>query len=206
MDRGQASEGWGGPRASLFARAGVGEVEATTTVITTSAQVVERARSCIGHGTYKLGRGGFDPTSQWPWATSVEMCDCSGFVSWCIGEKRDQRELKGIGGDGWIETTNMVADALGLARMFHLVQVAIPGDIVVYGDEKILQSPHHYFLRQGHTGIVSQVDASGHPFKVIHCSKGNFDAMNHAIAETAPNVFVRNHAIVVRPNKLYEVQ
>lgn len=169
----------------------------------TREEILTRARSCVGRGEYKLGRGGFDPNDAHPWPTGPkEYSDCSGFISWVIAEDRENHAIDG----GWIETTNIVSDATGPHAMFALVSGgAIPGDLVVYGDHINRIGAHQVFKVQGHVGVITAVDASGRPNKVVHCSNGNFKSLDHAIAETSePGVFFRNRAIVVRPKKIVE--
>lgn len=161
--------------------------------------ILARARSVVGRGAYKLGFGGFDPNAELPFASNLELCDCSGFVAFCIAE---DRENSGIDG-GWIETTAIVNDARGPQRMFEISdEGARAGDIIVYGDSVYRQSPQSAFHRHGHVGIVTLADSAGHPYKVIHCSKGNFGKFGHAIAETNAEGFLTSKALVVRPRKL----
>lgn len=174
---------------------------ATNLATITRDEILRRARSVLGRGSYKLGRGGFDPNAQFPWHGPDEFCDCSGFVSWLIAEDRETTGLDG----GWIETSAMIADANGPARMFAKVEgAAQPGDILVFGDIRVRAAAHTSYLRQGHTGVVSQVNASGDPYQTIHCSGGNQKQFDHAIAETSPGVFLRNGAILIRARKVVE--
>ena len=149
------------------------------------ADIVERALSACGEGKYVLGKGGRNPQADSPLQDGA--CDCSGFVAWCIGLDRYQPG-KVAGGD-WIETSAMVRDANYDRNLFVPMNERRPGYILVWGDKN---------GRQGHTGIISAVDAHGKVTRVIHCSSGNYRTKGVAIAETDPGVFLTNGAMVVR--------
>jgi cell wall-associated NlpC family hydrolase len=158
----------------------------------TREQVVERARSAIGHGCiYALGRGGFSPKNQWPWNSKLE-CDCSGFTSWAIGfsRKTDHPFYRSVNG-GWLETSAMVKDANSTFGMFDLVPwtAALPGHFVVYGDAG---------GGQGHVGIVSEINLLAGPAKAIHCASGAYRRNGDAIAETEIGGFRAHGAIIAR--------
>lgn len=158
----------------------------------TRSDIVERAQSSIGRGCiYQLGKGGMKPDSPAPWDGAFK-CDCSGFASWCIGQSRQTKNPHYVNRNGgWLETTEIVFDAKGIhSGMFHEMSWldAEPGDLLVYGDSN---------GRQGHIGIVSEVDADG-PSKVIHCSSGNFKHFKDAIQETGVGAFKLRNAIVAR--------
>ena len=144
----------------------------------TPAEVVARARHAIGKGIiYKLGAGGKDPARALP--ATAGACDCSGFVAWCLGLPRRQPETI-----GWIETSRMVRDARGANLLFVEVLEPQPGDVIVYPDRN---------GRQGHCGIVSQVDGG---LRVIHCASRG---LNDAIRETSAARFLASGAIFARP-------
>lgn len=150
-------------------------------VSVTRSDVVTRARSAIGQGKYKLGQGGRVPRNPAPFVD--EMCDCSGFVAWCLGIDRYQPG-KVSGGD-WIETTQVYVDAQDDAGLFVRTMVPRPGDVIVYPDRK---------GKQGHIGVVSEVE-DGKVSKVIHCASSN---KNGAVQETGPDVFIARSAITAR--------
>lgn len=156
-----------------------------------ASEVVRRARSAIGAGAiYKLGKGGFNPHSIMPFGKE-KLCDCSGFVAWCLGVSRftDHEYYKTING-GWLNTTAIHADALSPFGFFDRVdpERARPGMLLVFPAGK---------SKYGHVGVVSAV-ANKEPAKVIHCSAGNHKATGDAIQETSTDVFDRAGAIVVR--------
>ena len=152
----------------------------------TAQEAVDRARSAVAGGAiYKLGKGGFDPMSAKPWNRVFE-CDCSGFVSWCLGvsRKTDNPWYVDFNG-GWFETSAIVRDAKSVFGVFTEIPRAdaLPGDLLVWGDRD---------GQQGHVGIVTG------PTTIIHCSKGNFQNTKDAIRETQQGVFTSNRAIAAR--------
>ena len=154
----------------------------------TRADIVQRARSVIGRGLYKLGAGGRVPANATPF--DAQYCDCSGFVAWCCGV--DRYQPKTIAGE-WIETSAMVTDALNVHALFKLITPCEPGDILVYGDRHDRGN-----VTEGHTGIISAVDEAGHPLAAIHCSHGNQRAFGHAVIETGAEIFTKHAALSVR--------
>lgn len=157
----------------------------------TGAEVVERARSAIGHHTiYALGKGGYNPASPFPWS-SLGECDCSGFVAWCLMMSRhlDHPWYLAENG-GWLETTAIVRDAMSPFGFFQKVDwlQARPGDLLVYGDHD---------GKQGHVGVVSALDAEG-PAAAIHCSSGNYRTRGDAIQETIAALWKMRPSIVAR--------
>jgi hypothetical protein len=143
-------------------------------------QTLQRAQSALGlNTTYKLGRGGFDPTK--PVSNS---CDCSGFVSWAIGVPRELPP----GSNQWLSTDSYWAGGKPVkAKLFLKIDLkdAGQGDLLVYPD-----SGGH----QGHIGIITQVDHNV-PTYVVHCSLGNFHNYHDAVRITGPGVFLAgNHA------------
>ena len=162
----------------------------------TPEAAVERARRAVGRGClYGLGQGGFDPDAEWPWG-SKKLCDCSGFIAWCLGLNRhvDHPRYAPYYGN-WLETTAIVRDAKGRFGFFDEVSpaLAILGDLLVYGD-RVNQDGTR---RQGHIGIVSEVGPSG-PVKAIHCSKGNERHFGDAIHETDSGLWVAGGGILAR--------
>src|ERR1051325_500855 len=140
---------------------------------------------------YHLGAGGMHPDAPLP-ENADKQCDCSGFVSWCIGEKRQTtNEFYVNENGGWVETTAVCKDAEKGGGLFTKVETPQPGDIIVWPD-----GGGH----QGHIGIVSEV-ADGKAAKVIHCSKGNDNKYNLAIHETDADIFHDHDAKTVRFDK-----
>ena len=81
----------------------------------TREEAVQRARSAAGQGCqYALGKGGLHPERPFPWAVAVDakLCDCSGFVAWCLGVSR-QAPVPAL---PWLETTAVYHDAMGAAH------------------------------------------------------------------------------------------
>lgn len=165
------------------------------------ADMVERARRCIGHGcTYKLGMGGVKPNAVWPWKVNPEKnvgeCDCSGFVAWCLGTSRLRRDVEAFWkmNGGWIETSAIARDAETTHALFGEVSPdqALPGDVVVYGDK----GGH-----QGHVGLVVSVAPTPDPWdgiRVVHCSSGNFKRSGDAIQETGAGLWKKADGLVAR--------
>jgi len=154
------------------------------------AEIVERARSAIGHGTlYRLGAGA-PASAPHPW-DETGSCDCSGFVCWVLGLTRFQpilSFLKPVNG-GWLSTDGMVCDSLNPTGYFEQVTGApLHGDLVVYPSQWYAKQiyradrPFSNAPRIGHVGIMS----TG---MVIHCSSGNFRTSSDAIQETDLHVF-----------------
>lgn len=146
------------------------------------ADVLERARRCLGAGCrYHLGAGGMHPSHDYPWGT-VPECDCSGFVAWALGVSRQTRNpFYRQQNGGWFETTAIVRDArspFGFVAEVPWLE-ARPGDLIVYGDAG---------GKQGHVGIITLTGPAG-PAAVIHCSKGNDTRYRDAIHEGALEPF-----------------
>lgn len=155
----------------------------------TPADSVARARAAAGQGCqYALGKGGFRPDRPFPWTIAVDakLCDCSGFVAWCLNVSRQNPHPA----MPWLETTAVYHDAMGPCVLFRHVpaEEARAGDVLVWGDA------HGH---QGHIGIVTEVQ-DGTPSKVCHCSRGNVTHTGDAIRETDTRIFVANNAIVAR--------
>lgn len=158
----------------------------------TAADAIARARSQIGLKTiYELGHGGFDPTT--PTAADAEgKCDCTGFLPWCLKKPRRIDDPFYAFNGGWVNAAAIFRDTRDMDRdprgVFSRIdwKLAQPGDILVFA-----AVPH------GHVGLVSECDENG-PTRVVHCSHGNYRALNDAIAETDPGVFQHNDAVVAR--------
>lgn len=151
------------------------------------ADAVARAISQVGKPIrYGLGHGGMHPEDDAP--TRNGLCDCSGYVMWCLGRSRFDGAL-------WWDTARIQHDAQHDRLRFHSHgwAEAIPGDLLVYGDIHDANGN----LRQGHVGIVTAVDGGG-PLRVAHCSRGNDTVMGYAICETGPEKFV-HRGVVARP-------
>lgn len=154
-----------------------------------------RARGMVGHGVYRLGAGGMNPGAGAPFSLSG-LCDCSGFLAWCMGvSRKTDHPLYEQWNGGWLETSAIVRDIEMLSTgMFLRVRedVVQPGDVAVWGDRG---------KRQGHVGIVSAVQSSidkPRVKRVIHCSKGNERIFGCAVAETNADLFYANKAIFGR--------
>lgn len=145
-------------------------------------ELVSRARSVVKKGCrYGLGSGGFDPARTYPWDDAM-LCDCSGYVAWCLGVSRHTTNPFYVAQNGgWIETSAIVRDCETPYGFFApvLPSKARPGDLLVYGDRKETQGR----MRQGHVGICIDVNSKG-PILVVHCSKGNDRKLGDAIMET----------------------
>lgn len=150
-------------------------------------QTLARARKGLGRKTiYKLGRGGMSPNKELD-----RICDCSGFVAWAIGIPRQIPP----GNGGWLDTDAYArGGAPAFSGLTSRVETGIrAGDIYVYPDYTDAAGKH-----EGHMGIISRVDASGTPTRVIHCSYSNGKA-GDAVQETAPKAWIGNsRAKVVR--------
>ena len=154
------------------------------------SELMQRARHALTHSValYKLGSGGWNPETDLP-ESRAGYCDCSGFVSWVIGEPRKTANdfLRSVNG-GWIETTGIVKDARSPDGMFTMVEVPKVGDLFVWGDSG---------GKQGHVGIISEVK-DNKATKVIHCSSGNSRSHGKAILETSAALFHRRGGIYVK--------
>jgi hypothetical protein len=155
----------------------------------TATDIVLRALHAKGRGIkYVLGHGGWHPEDDLP--TRTGTCDCTGFISWCLGVCRQCKDPA----FPWYETTAIVHDALGDCRHFDHVRWsdAQPGDCLVYGDRKDADGSRH----QGHISIVTAIGPGG-PLRCVHCSHGASVATGDAITETSPELW-RARGIVAR--------
>lgn len=161
--------------------------------------IFNRARSALGKGTvYRLGKGGRMRFGDVPHDEN-RGCDCSGFVSFCLGLDRYQPRnplYKKFNG-GWVCTSSMVHDASRPQSEYgFLEKVDVPdaGDIVVYGDYRV-----NGVKKQGHCGIVTDVPIiwDGTPqdwadLRVIHCSASRAARLaGSAIQETPGTLFMK---------------
>jgi hypothetical protein len=160
----------------------------------TRQEIVLHARTMIGLKTvYLLGAGGMHPDALHPWDNERgRHSDCSGFVAWCCGYSRFTHDpFYTNRNGGWINTDAIVADGANPGGLFTRVDRAQPGDIIVFPGGV----PGHSI---GHVGVISQVDASGKPTRVIHCSGGNYRTTGDAVQETPPDVFATPKTMLVR--------
>lgn len=162
-----------------------------------ASEVVARARGVINKGCrYGLGKGGMFPERTYPW-DDEHLLDCSGFTSWVLGRSRKNSSPRYMDfNGGWFETTAMFKDATEWRDYFFEVPSAEarPGDLLLYGDRQ--SSDGKSSMRQGHVGIVSEVDEG--PLKVVHCSRGNQRKFGDAIAETGIQWWSLASGIVAR--------
>jgi hypothetical protein len=140
------------------------------------AAVLARAHAAVSQGIhYGLGKGGMDPGSSTP--ASGGLCDCSGFVAWCLGMSRHTTDKFYVHfNGGWIETTAVWTD-MGVSTGIFDNAAKQPGAVVVYPDEN---------GHEGHIGII--VD----DHSVVHCSHGNDTSYGNAVQITPLTVFVNN--------------
>ena len=143
---------------------------------------VTRARSVVGTGTYRLGRGGRHHDAASP-LDAEGCCDCSGFASWAVGLDRKSAAIEG----GWISTDSIVRDATGPRRLFVVVPVgamAQPGDLVVYPGRFV----GGVRVGIGHVGVVAAVptgwryDATGQIgwLRIVHCAASGWIAIRES--------------------------
>ena len=111
-------------------------------------------------------------------------CDCSGYVCWALGVARDSRSSAGA----WFDTNGIFADANGDRQWFVPLDRALPGALLVHPKPSKEGGP-------GHVGIVTEVDATGKPTRMLHCSAVNYlltpppGLPRSAIAETDTTYF-----------------
>jgi hypothetical protein len=127
----------------------------------------------LGKGCrYKLGRGGFDPWAAYPWPAGYDArCDCSGFVAWVLGMRRDQINARKPWSKllPWIETSLVWKDATGKQLVFVRLLRPEPGCLVVVPDRGV---------HQGHIAIVTDVRHT-HDYDVVDCSaRGDREGIN----------------------------
>jgi cell wall-associated NlpC family hydrolase len=162
----------------------------------TADEVIERALEAVsaadkrGGIPYALGQGGMTPSAPFPW--TIRGLDCTGWCAWALGISRKDSRIPG----GWIESTAIVADGNAPGGLFTRVDEALPGDLLVWGDSVVNGKK-----REGHAGLVIEA-LNGHPLRVAHCSKSNYSNTRNALLVTAPDIFARHGAVVVRFNEL----
>lgn len=128
---------------------------------------VEKAYTAIGKNTkYASGQGGWYPDDAFP--TRTGSCDCSGFGSWVMGERRSN----GNRSPSEIETTNIYNDANGKKKFFIKVNKPEPGVFYVYPDKN---------GNQGHMGLVTRID--GKKIIGVDCGSSNYKRTGDAIQE-----------------------
>ncbi len=164
------------------------EVEDATSAMPAVEALLVRARSAAGRQTrYQLGEGGMNPGAAMP-GTPSRGCDCSGFVCWCFGIRRQTNHPLYVRfNSGWINTDAMVHDAQHPTGFFTQLEGPSVGCMVVFPSKR----PQRAY---GHVGLVTAV-RNGKVHKVIHCSSGNFTALGDAIQETGPTVFEKPETI-----------
>lgn len=120
-----------------------------------------------------LEHAGVDPTDR---TLTCEALDCSGYVCWALGLRREQ--------DGvWLNTDALWADARGPQALLRRLA---PGEA---REGALLVYPKPADARFGHVAIVTAVDAHGVPTRVLHCSASNFMTTFDAVQETGPEAF-----------------
>lgn len=136
--------------------------------------------------TYKLGRGGFNPSFPLDPAWDKGCSDCSGFVSYVLMTRRDPKP----GRNFWLETTAIYTDAIKLQRdghregqVFRQIPYPVPGCLVVYGDKN---------GKQGHIGVVVETwrglgkpedygDDTPDGYTTVECASGLLGRIGKAI-------------------------
>jgi cell wall-associated NlpC family hydrolase len=148
---------------------------------------VARAMSAVGRGIrYRLGHGGTKPDDPLP--TRTGYCDCSGFIAWVLNLNRAPKTDRPF----WIETTNIVNDALGARKAFIRLHAPERGCLVVYPDRKVMGR-----RSEGHVGLVTEVGEGGR-LTVIDCSSSKGGKVKEAIREwDRTALFVPRKAICV---------
>ena len=136
---------------------------------------------------YRLGYGGKDPLRPHPGESSYGnrtwTCDCSGFVAWCLGTPRHNKDFPHWGGS--ISTDSIVEASDSKTGWFSRPETPNPGDLVVY--------PGRYLLGVrvgvGHVGLIVAVDpgfvslgSTPQSLRVVHCSMGHQKSKGFAIA------------------------
>ncbi len=172
-------------------------------VLAAGAAIAARATSALSPLVdYRLGAGGRDPASPTP-ADDEGLCDCSGYVAWCLGISRKVKVPAYVRfNGGWLSTDGMVHDALTVGGILDQVpndDDAIPGDVVVYGNGP----------RVGHCGVVIRTATRGATYpvqkwdptkprdywEIAHCAAGA--PPGHAIRITGWERFARGATTAV---------
>jgi hypothetical protein len=137
---------------------------------------------------YGLGKGGFDPARHAPWSQALE-CDCTGFLSWALAVPRQNQAIAG----GWVESTAIVADAMGPGKLFQLVtdpRKVRAGDALAIGDRDV-DGVHH----EGHVALIVEAAADGTPVKMADCSSTGGRA-GSAVQVRPAALFPRGYVVV----------
>lgn len=137
---------------------------------------------------YELGAGGMHPDVPVPWNLN-HKCDCSGFVSWCLGVSRFSKHpfYKQFNG-GWINTDAIAADMKNPAGIFYQIKNPVEGAIMVFPSNKPLG------INFGHVGIVTAVREK--EILVTHCHAGNTGLNGSAISTTTSKIFTRPGLVI----------
>jgi hypothetical protein len=129
----------------------------TTRIAVTRSGAVKRAREVDGikPSRYKLGAGGRNPAAPTPFTIRDKILgsDCIGFVLWCLGLDRFQKDFPHYG--GWINTDSAIQDAKTTKKFFTQVHYPEPGDLVIY--PALYEDGKR--VRIGHVGMVVEVPA-----------------------------------------------
>lgn len=149
--------------------------------------------------TYKLGRGGFNPSHPLDPAWDKGRSDCSGFVSYVLMTRRNPKP----GRNFWLETTAIYHDAIKPQRdgtrggnVFRQISYPVPGCLVVYPDRN---------GSEGHIGVVVEVlkepiegtQVVVYQYHTIECASGLLGRIGKAIRlrKHAQELFSRKGAI-----------
>ena len=128
----------------------------------------QQERAKYDHYRDEAARAGID-IEQCP-PPDGQACDCSGFVTWALKLPRDRAPREGR--QGWLKTDTIHADALGPQDLFVRLDsdetpgTAEPGAMLVYG-----RCAGH---EVGHIAIVTEINATGRPTRIIHCAPENY--------------------------------
>lgn len=164
---------------------------------------VTRALSMRGQKiAYVLGAGGKDPDAVTPATTITKNklqrtgCDCMGFVAWCLGFARFQRNYPYYG--GWINTDSMLGRWNGTSYTpaigwFNLVEKPEAGDLLVYPGIDLDRDGVRD--RVGHVALItnaSNYDGTYKSLSVIHCSSSHYKKTGDAIGESDGSLWDRS--------------
>ena len=130
----------------------------------TREEAIDIAKSLVGlRSSYHLGAGGDNPNHN-NCLSPQAQCDCSGFVCFCLGLDRYQRDLyKKLG--GYLSTAAMVSDANTYQILFRRTAEPKPGDLIIYPS----LYNHGRRMHIGHVGILHQLPNDIGP-SVIDCN------------------------------------
>jgi hypothetical protein len=148
-----------------------------------------RARSLVGQGRYIIGAGGRDAAASCPDGTvrGRRGCDYAGFLAWCMGYDRYQRDF--TRGSDWVNADSMICEAETAGTWFQPLAAPELGAIVAYPSIALDHDGHRD--RVGHAALVvelpepwSSTDAAWTSLRIIHCSPAIQRRLGHAIDET----------------------